>query len=384
MRDNYLKILLILVLINLSPLATSSTSSALKKKQSNLYKINKKINRVESNIVKTKRSKKKLYRSLKKTELAINAGQQSLFKLNRERIHTAKRLKQLKTKSTQLNKTLTLQQQQLSKQILASYLLGRHRYLKLLLNQKPPHTIRRLLTYYQYLNNWRVKTISSIKPTLKAMLENRKKMEMTVNQLTSLTQKKQSAQKKLEKNRLVQRRTLNSLGIRLKHRQRELKQLKANQAQVENIIKQLKGALSSLKTKIAFSRQRHRLPWPLKGHVITTFGKRIAGSRMRANGIFIRASEGTRVRAVANGKIVFANWLRGFGLLVIVAHGKGYMTLYAHNQALYKKVGSVVQAGDIIASAGHSGGHWKNGLYFEIRRNGNPVNPLTWLKSRAT
>lgn len=291
-------------------------------------------------------------------------------------------------KRRQVNQ-LARQRAGLADQLRAAFAMGRQEKLKLLLNQQDPQAVGRMLVYYDYVNRARGRLIDRANRNLIAL----RVLEDKIN---------------------AQNRRLQTAAIRLRHQHTELKNAREHRAQVLASLKQelattsrsldtlasnednLKRLLESIQTALAdipeitpddtaFSTLKGNLPWPSPGPILANFGDhRSADSDMIWQGVMISADAGTEVRAVSGGRVAFADWMPGYGLLAIIDHGDGYMSLYGHNESLYKSVGAWVEAGDLIARVGDSGGQATTGLYFEIRYQGDPVDPSAWCKSRDT
>ncbi|MGZ8880692.1 MAG: murein hydrolase activator EnvC family protein [Methylosarcina sp.] len=296
----------------------------------------------------------------------------------------------------------------LSGHIKAAYAIGQQEKLKLILNQQNPALSGRMMVYHGYLNKIRLKRLAEIENSVKGLnrlsQEQQKEAELLENDLE---------QKKLEQNALdefrVQRnKLLDQLADDFSSQEQQLSLLIESENKLEDLIDNLQddegkapdSGQSEVQTdstdikeetsnseglftpdessmaEVDFFALKGKLPWPVKGKITTNDNTGQLES-MR-DGVLIDAGEGTEIHAVTDGKVVYSEWLRGYGLLMIIDHGKGYMTLYAFNQSLYKKAGDRVRAGDIIASVGQSGGRSRSGLYFGIRQNGKPVDPVQW------
>ena len=158
-----------------------------------------------------------------------------------------------------------------------------------------------------------------------------------------------------------------------------IQRLNKNKAALENVINRLRYQSAKGVNGQKFVKTKGHLLWPTQGKISEPYGHAMAGN-IKSNSVIIAAHSGQNVYAIASGKVVFSNWLRGFGLLIIIDHGNGYMSLYGYNRSLYKKTGDTVKAGDLIASVGQSGGQSKPGLYFALRHNNQPLNPSKWCK----
>jgi len=276
------------------------------------------------------------------------------------------------------------QQDALVGQIRAAYAMGRQERLKLILNQNDPVRVSRVMVYYDYFNRTRLSQIESIQRGLQALQRLETELFQETERLNELHDRTLNEKVALEKAREERKQLLGKLDREIKERGEELKQLQSNERRLVRLIAFIQKTLEQFpldrEGAEPFRGLRGRLFWPVEGTLLERFGgKRMAG---RWDGVLIDAKEGMAVRAVAPGRVVYAGWLRGYGLLTIIDHGDGYMTLYAFNQSLSKGVGDWVEAGDVIAAVGDSGGRTHTGLYFEIRNNGKPVNPEQWCRRK--
>ncbi|MBI5463249.1 MAG: peptidoglycan DD-metalloendopeptidase family protein [Gammaproteobacteria bacterium] len=270
----------------------------------------------------------------------------------------------------------------LGRQLRAAYLLGRQEQVKLLLNQEDPAHMGRTLVYYRYLNQARLNRIQQVEATLAQLDALQQQIDAQRVALTE-TQDRQSAEmEKLAEERQRRESLLGKLHAEIRDRGDQLAQMQKDEKRLEQLIQGLQRALAEVVPKDSprrpFAKLKRKLPWPVNGKLAAGFGDRREVGDLRWRGAFIAAPANREVRAVAHGRVAFADWLRGFGLLIIIDHGDDYMTLYGHNQALYKAVGDRVAPGDVIAGVGDTGGMDRNGVYFELRHKGEPQNPQTW------
>ncbi|RMG35548.1 MAG: hypothetical protein D6720_06945 [Gammaproteobacteria bacterium] len=261
--------------------------------------------------------------------------------------------------------------------------MGRQERLRLVLDQDDPGEISRLLTYYDYLNRERVRRVSDIRRRLQALRQTQKALEQEQARLAALEQAQRERKRALEAEQLTRRRLVAKLAAEIEGQGARLTRLQRNEQQLQLLLRNLQDALADIPAETVqqtpFPKMRGKLPWPVKGVIRKAFGDPKIG-QLRWDGVMIAAPEGREVRAVHAGRVAFADWLRGFGLLLIVDHGDGYMTLYGHNQSLFKEPGDWVQKGETIATVGDTGGRRETGIYFAIRRNGKPVDPLRWCR----
>jgi septal ring factor EnvC (AmiA/AmiB activator) len=283
-----------------------------------------------------------------------------------------------------LEKDLLIHRGQLRNLIVASYITGRAEYFKLLLNQEDPSIVGRNIAYYQFLSRRRVDNIMEfealvdqlrrVKSSLKTGYE-----ELKALQAAQLSQRKDLGEAQIQRSALVAR-LERDIGTNQQH----LGRLKKNASRLEHLLQNLNSAapeaLPNSMMSLRFGGMRGRLRLPARGTISAYFGQLRGGTTIPWQGIFMDTAEGTEVHAIFPGRVAFADWLRGFGLLLILDHGDGFMSLYSHNQLLFKQIGEWVDTSEAIAQAGSSGGLTKTGLYFEIRQNGVPRDPLIWCK----
>jgi len=323
---------------------------------------------------------------LTRIDRAIGQRVIALRRLGRQRDADEQRLQQLQRRAQRERQSLSSQRVALAEQARATYILGQQEYLKVLLNQQDPARVARALTYYRYFNEARLTRIDGIRKQLTRLGE----LEQEITQRRSAVDRlrtEQSQQKDALEQEQTQRRTvLTSLDREVRDRSRDLSRLKEDEARLERLLQQLEQVLPALPDDIPkdgrFANHRGRLPLPVVGRIRASFGEPKPVGQLKWRGILIEAPEGNNVRAVFRGRVAYAEWLRGFGLLLILDHGGGYMTLYGHNQGLYKDVGEWVESGEIIAAVGATGDVSSPGVYFEVRHNGKPSDPLQWCARR--
>lgn len=305
-----------------------------------------------------------------------------LHSLEKQLAEQGQRLRLLERRRLSLHAVIAKQSKEFEREVRAAYLLGRQPYLKLLLNQERPETISRVLGYYRYLNGARLHEIERAR----SVLENLRAVEQEIGaqrrQLLELRETQAQRTRAREDVRAERRRVLAALERRVHDQTSEIARLREDERHLQRLIEQLQHYLEDV-PPIADARFREikgRLPLPTNGRVRIRFGEPRAGGAMRSKGVFLGAAEGQDVISVARGRVAFADWLRGFGLLLILEHGDGYMTLYGHNQSLYAQVGDWVEAGQVVAAVGSTGDAPEPGVYFEIRQQGQPRDPLQWCR----
>ncbi|MGB1109176.1 MAG: murein hydrolase activator EnvC family protein [Gammaproteobacteria bacterium] len=301
---------------------------------------------------------------------------------------TEKRQKQVEAKRAkliaergELDEKLAASSRQLAGMLRSAYVAGRSPHLKLLLNQQSPEQVGRQLGYLRYVNRHRLETIQRIRGQLDRLAELDLELGEAETDLVQLIRDRRSEGERVSKDRSIRETLLRKLRQRISSKGDQLAKLRLDRDRLTDLVKNLEEALSDIPDKDA-ERQpirslRGRLPWPAAGKLVTRYGSR-RGEDLRWKGVMIGAGAGAEVRAISHGRVAYADWLRGLGLLLIIDHGDGVMSLYGHNQSLYRQVGEWVNEGDLLATVGDSGGLDQPALYFEIRNQGKPVNPSRW------
>ena len=296
---------------------------------------------------------------------------------------TEERLSQLEAEQRARRAALAAERDSLAAQIRAAYIAGREEKMKLLLNQQDPARFGRVLTYYDYLNRARAERIDRVKTQLVRLVELATDIRAERERLESQRQRRQELLAELEATRDERAGVLARLESAIRDRNAQLRQLQADEKALADLVQSLLDVFADIPSQLdnrePFRQMRGKLPWPSSGRVVANFGERRADGRMRWNGVMIAADSGTPVRAVSHGRVAYADWLPHYGLMLVVEHGDGYMSLYGHNQMLYKEVGDWVEPGEIIAAIGDSGGQQRAALYFEIRHGRDVQDPRRWL-----
>jgi len=321
---------------------------------------------------------------LKDIEVRIGERTYVLRKINRHLRKQQRALKKLKKQYRRTRNKLVSQRNILSEQIRAAYMIGQQEYLKLLLNQENPAAIGRTLTYYDYFHKARSHYIDEAVVTIKKLDQLTRQVKTKTKEL-KVSRKQQNVEKqKLEDDFIDRSIIVKAMEKELATQGSRLKKFVADEQLLQQLLKEIRHIMPSTLTEIdkreTFGKRRGRLKWPVKGKVKRLFGKSRQAANVKWNGVLIPSPEGRDVKAVSHGRVAYADWLRGYGMLVIIDHGDGYMTLYGYNQALYKETGDWVEEGDVIATVGRSGGQAKSALYFEVRVKGKPSNPVKWFR----
>jgi len=373
-------ILVSCLLASVESLASDSNNE--KAKQRNSAKLNdvqQAIAKQESNIFKTNKARSVLERQLKNDDLAIAKVAKAINNTEQLLKTTKKKISSLSKEKQHLTSQKIAQEQLLAKQLRSAYTTGQHDYLKLLLNQEQSEKIQRTITYYQYMNKARINEIEKFQATIAQLVAVSAEHQKQVEHLQSLKQSQQKQRVKLSENKKNRSKTIASLGKKLLSSKQQLAKLKADEANLAAALQKITELIRAEVDLTGLSKLKRKLAWPVKGRLLRSFGSRKQGY-LKWKGVLLGAPIGRQVQTIHNGTVLFSDWLKGYGLLTVIDHGNGYMSLYAHNQTLLKSVGDQVETGEPIALVGQSGGQDQAGLYFEIRHQGKAVNPKIWCR----
>lgn len=270
----------------------------------------------------------------------------------------------------------------LGQQLLLAYRQGSSSRLKMLLNQDDPQRLSRQMFYHRYLSQARMEALAELRLAVEALLQTRSQLQEEIHRLNRLLAEHDTETRRLEAARAERAVALEAMEKRVTDDRQQLAQLQENAAELSQLLDDLADVMADLPADMTappFGQLRGRLAMPVKGQVKRAFGQP-RGHDLRWTGWLITTRPGEPVLNIAHGRVAYAEWLRGYGLLLIMDHGEGYMSLYAHNEALLRDVGDWVGPGEALSLAGQSGGEAETALYFEIRHNGQPQDPASWLR----
>ena len=378
---------LIIVFLTILPVISAQAEQSVSEVEieARLKALEKKISNYKETLHSTQGQKSEIEAILEQNEQGINKLINEINKIERELGNTKDKISLLTEKQKELLIVKSEQQYYIEQQIRAAYEIGSQEYLKVLLNQEDPNEIARMLTYYDYFNQARSRQIESYNVTLLDL--DRVTQELSEETVALGSQKRAlgSQQTNLANVKKEKEMTIKALINQISTTGSALLKLEQDRGRLEQLLGQLEENLGKLDTPRSaqrFAGMQGKLLLPVEGRISHRFGNRRNQGKLKWHGIFIDAKEGESVHAIHSGRVVFSDWLRGFGLLMIISHGEGYMSLYGHNQALFRETGDWVSAGEVIAAVGDSGGQDKTGLYFEIRIDGKPNNPQNWCVTR--
>lgn len=394
-------------------LLTLPISSHADDNQSALRSIQQDIAAKERSVQAQKQQRDELLGKLKSQEKLIAQASRQLreTQLNLNSINSD--IQELTDSIEELIRSQAHEEKVLSAQLDAAFRQGQHSGIELLLSGEDGQRSDRMLTYFRYLNTARQENIESLKQTRADLADKKSQLEVRQQQQQTLFTQQKAQQDQLQSAQSARQKTLQQLNVSLQRDQADLAEMRQNENRLQNQIaraaqeakaraarearaaEQVKQRQAQAQAKgstyrptegekelIArtggLGRANGQYPWPIHGRLIHRFGDTLQGE-LRWKGLVIGAAEGTDVRAIADGRVLMADWLQGYGLVVVIEHGKGDMSLYGYNQSALVNVGQQVRAGQAIALVGSSGGQGAPALYFEIRRQGQAVNPLSWL-----
>ncbi|MBH0019197.1 MULTISPECIES: murein hydrolase activator EnvC family protein [Pseudoalteromonas] len=320
-----------------------------------------------------------LQKNLKSHELDIAKNAKALNMAEQSVKETKTQQKELQNKADELDKKHTQFQKILAAQLKSAYMAGGDDYSKMLLNQEDTAKFERTLSYYNYLNKARIEQIEDLKDLQQQIVQNQEELVKTQEKLALLFDEQKRRQTALLNAQSERQANLKNLQAQLNSTKSSINYLKENQQTLVATIEELEKEKTQKIELLGLNKNKGKLDWPSKGKLEHTFGQRKHGG-IDWKGVLIGAKEGTNINSVHNGQVVFADWLKGYGWVIVVDHGEGFMSLYGHAQTLLRDVGDMVREGETLALVGQSGGQASSGLYFEIRHKGRAVNPVKWCK----
>jgi murein hydrolase activator len=387
-----------------------------------LKELRERIEELKKELAEQEESKAEVSDALKDSEQAISQANRALSELTQAQHQTKAELNGLQARSSAVQASVKRRQAQLEKLLAARYIHRSQDSTALLLSGKDPADISRLLRYYQYVARAHAEGIRDLRASLTELNTLTERVRTKNVELKNVESKERAEKAQLEKERHNKQQVLSRIGNEIQKNKKEISTLKRDEARLTKLIERLalmikrkeearraaraqalkreaqarrqqtntKGEKPPVVARnevlpddaldgLAFAKLRGRLRLPVLGELTNRFGSPRSDSGISWSGLFIRAPEGREVKAVASGRLVFADWLRGFGNLAVIDHGDGYMSVYGNNEALLRQVGAVVQGGETVASVGNSGGNPESGLYFELRHRGKAFDPMTWV-----
>lgn len=386
-------LLLILLLAGRTTLAAATAAGATEE----LRELRGKIEALQKRLADAEESKSEAADALQESERAISDANRSLRELAQQSGAVNQRLAELRAESHRGEETLKSQRALLARLLYQQYLGGRTEPLRLVLNREDPNRIARQLHYFGYISRARANFIGELRGSLARLKELAHETEQKALELEAIATEQTAQKRRLEQEKRARTQVLTRIAREIQQQRREISTLRRNENRLTRLIEQLGRIIARTPAPprlrnervpdgsgdgSPFERLKGELRLPVRGELGNRFGSQRSDGGLTWKGLFIAARPGEEVRAIAAGRVVFADWLRGFGNLLIIDHGGAYMSLYGNNETLYKRVGEVIQGGDAVAAVGNSGGNPDSGLYFELRHEGKPLDPLIWVNLR--
>ncbi|MDX1561738.1 MAG: peptidoglycan DD-metalloendopeptidase family protein [Gammaproteobacteria bacterium] len=319
---------------------------------------------------------------LKRVEVALAATRAELARLGREADGQRRRQAEIEAEIEAARDRLGDEHDALGEQARMSYMTGRQELVKLLLSQESPADLGRMLVYYDYLNRARSDRIAAVNGEIDELARLSDEAVRVAGDLARLQREREAELARLDADLEQRRGLLATLDAEIESADERIARMRADEARLTELVEDIARRLADfpVTSDAPFSTLKGELTWPVDGRRVANFGALREGGPLRWQGVMLEAAGGTVVRSVYHGRVAFADWLPLMGLMIIVDHGEGYMSLYGHNGALLRDVGDWVAPGEAIAEVGDSGGQAAPALYFEIRHDGDPVDPGDWIR----
>lgn len=351
--------------------------------EADVKRLQQEIGRLQSQLQGFKGQQSGLQQALRQSEIAMGKLAREISAIKGQLKRQQDTLDSLEQRRVELTELKAKQRDYINRQIVIAYQLGRQKKLKLLLNQEDPTRLSRAITYLDYFNRARIQYLRDYADTI-AEIDRVEPLIVKETERLAKTQFKLEQQSRaLAEQGHKRKQALATIAGAIKSKDHEIKTRKQERERLEQLLKAVEQAVANLKLPSeykAFAQRKGKMTWPAKGKQGNRFGSRKGETDIRWQGVQLYANEGTPVRSIHNGRVVYADWFRGQGMLIIVDHGGGYMSLYGHNSSLLRQTGDWVAAGEPIAAVGRSGGLNTASLYFEIRKDGKPQDPRRWCK----
>ena len=350
-------------------------------KAEELENVRARIRDAQSSIDKARDQSDSIMQELRTLETGAASLAAAVDNLDGQIREKSRALSALDTERETQENSLRAERERLAQQVRVAYKSGRNDFLKLMLNQEDPGLVGRMFVYHNYFSRARAENIRRVTAAVTRLESLRQSIETERTKLEGLRNDQVQKLDELKATRKARESVVAKLTDYISTQDRQLQLLQRNEKELSALLATLRkqeSAVARFEDTTPFDTLRGKLQWPVQGDISVTFGASRKGGRLRSQGVTISVKPGTDVHAVGAGKVIFADWFRNLGLLLIIDHGSGFMSLYGHNERLLKKAGDWIEAGEPIALAGDTGGQQQPGLYFEIRQDGNPVDPGIW------
>lgn len=392
-RPRLLGTSLILIWLFASGAAAASAAGA----REELNELRARIEALQQRLADAEGTRSEAVDALKDSERAISAANRTLRALGEQSRDANAKLAQLRAESQRVDATLEAQKTLLARLVYQQYVSGRDEPLKLMLNRQDPNQIARQVHYFGYVSRARADLIRDLREGLSRVQALAQESAARAAEIGAIAAEQAAQKRRLEAERGTRAQVLARVAREVREQRHEIGTLKRNETRLSKLVEQLARMVArprpaprlrnerlpdASSAGSPFETLKGRLALPVRGELGNRFGSPREDGGLTWKGLFIAARPGEEVKAIAAGRVVFADWLRGFGNLLIIDHGGAYMSLYGNNETLFRQVGDVLRGGEIVAAVGNSGGNDDSGLYFEVRHEGKPLDPLTWVNVR--
>lgn len=378
-----LRLVLLCLILGAAASANEDSDAVIERREKDLQSIERQVETIGEELIGRSSERQALIAELEERERDVAALALAGRELARMVAEQTRVSQELRDREAQERKSLEREIGRLAELLRTAHAMGRADILRLLLNQEDPVRASRVLSYFAYFNRDRVARIQAVESRAQRLALLAKDAERETRRLVDLATQQEATRVRLETAKEERRKVLASLEQTIASREEDWALLQRDAENLRLLVEHLRQR-AQIRAELGVQREpfverRGQLAWPLlEGRVMAGFGSAKEGSELSLDGVLLVAREGEEVRAVYDGRVVYADWLRGFGMLLVIDHGDGYMSLYGHNEALLKEVGEWVAAGEVIALSGSSGGREEPLLYFAIRHHGQPLDPATW------
>ncbi len=394
----------LILLLALAPALAGAATTA-NQAQDELQELRGRISAMQKKLAAAEETKSEASDALRESEQAISEANRELRELTRQSLDSGAKLASLRKTSQETRTRMQSQQEMLGRMLRRQYLQGEPDALRLVLARENPNDMARQLHYLAYIARARAQLVDGLRRNLAELDRLTREIAEEAEAIARIAKEQATQKKRLENEKRARAQILTKVSRDIRAQQQQIRVMQNNENRLTRLIEQLTRLVQQQPQRPqkpvqggkprtrndtlpadtgggAFAAMRGTLALPVRGELGGRFGSPRSDGGITWKGVFIAARSGDDVKAVAGGRVVYADWLRGFGNLLIVDHGDSYMTLYANAEALLKQVGDSIRGGDTIATVGNSGGNAESGLYFEMRHAGKPFDPLTWVKLR--
>ena len=373
-------------------LALTGANAAYSADQAELEALHNRIEALKKNLAGAEENRSEASDALRASEHGVSEANRVLHNIGLQQRSVRTDLVRVDGQARALETNIAAQQGQLGRILAMRYASGQQDYLRLLLSGRDPNQTARDLRYYGYISRAQADFIRALRNNLAGLAQLAREARDKGAELAGLEAQQREGRKELIAQQAERRKVLSRLATQIRSQHREITSLQRDEARLSRLVEELAKVISPRpsgrrneklpeagRDASVFAALKGKLRLPARGELINRYGSPRSDSGLSWKGLFIRSASGQEVRAVATGQVVFAEWMRGFGNLLIIDHGQSYLTIYGNNEALLKQVGDTVRAGDAVATVGNSGGNPESGLYFEIRYQGKAFDPLRWV-----